>query len=175
MTADAFTEWAMAQPSGRYELHAGLVVEMAAERAGHNRAKRAADRALTAAIDAAGVSCEVFADGMAVRIDDGAQYEPDAAVRCGPPLDADATVYDDPVIVVEVVSPSTRGLDTGGKLAGYFRLPSLRHYLVLDPERRAVVHHRRGEDGAIATAILGEGTLTLDPPGIALDLGTLFR
>jgi Uma2 family endonuclease len=65
MTADAFTEWAMAQPSGRYELHAGFVVEMAAERAGHSRVKGAVYRALGDAIAAGGVPCEAFPDGMA--------------------------------------------------------------------------------------------------------------
>ncbi len=174
MTADAFTAWVMNQPGGRFELSGGVVVAMAPERAAHGRAKGAAYRALGDAVAAAGVPCEVFTDGMAVRIDDATQYEPDAAVRCGAPLDGDAVVYDDPVIVVEVVSPSSRSLDTGAKLAGYFRLASLRHYLVIDPDRRTLVHHRRTGDGSIVTAIVAEGTLALDPPGIRLNLGGLF-
>lgn len=174
MTADAFTTWAMDQTSGRFELSGGVVVAMAPERAAHGRAKGSAYRALCDAVAAAGAPCEVFTDGMAVRIDDATQYEPDAAVRCGTALDGDAVVYDDPVIVVEVVSPSSRSLDTGAKLAGYFRLASLRHYLVIDPDRRTIVHHRRADDGAIATAIIGDGALALDPPGIVLDLGAVF-
>ncbi len=38
-----------------------------------------------------------------------------------------------PLIVVEVLSPSTQSFDLGGKLQGYFALPSLRHYIILDP------------------------------------------
>jgi Uma2 family endonuclease len=174
MTADAFTAWALEQPSGRFELAHGIIVAMAPERSSHALVKGAAYRALSAAADARGGGCVVYPDGMAVRIDDMTQYEPDAAVRCGGPLDADAVVYDDPVIVVEVTSPSTRAVDTGAKLVGYFRLPSLRHYLVVDVERRAVVHHRRGEDGAISTRILAGGTLSLDPPGFEVDLAHLF-
>lgn len=174
MTADDFTVWAMAQPSGRYELSGGVVVAMAPERAAHSRVKGSAYRALGDAVAAAGAPCEVFTDGMAVRIDDATQYEPDAAVRCGAALDGDAVIYDDPLIVVEVASPSSRSLDTGAKLAGYFRLASLRHYLVIDPDRRTVVHHRRADDGSILTAIMGDGTLAFDPPGIRVDLGGLF-
>jgi Uma2 family endonuclease len=174
MTADDFTAWAADQPGGRYELSGGVIVAMAPERAAHGRTKGSAYRALGDAVAAVGAPCEVFTDGMAVRIDDLTQYEPDAAVRCGAPLDGDALVYDDPVIVVEVVSPSSRSLDTGAKLAGYFRLASLRHYLVIDPDRRTVVHHRRAADGSILTAIMGEGVIELDPPGIAFDIGALF-
>jgi Uma2 family endonuclease len=78
------------------------------------------------------------------------------------------------VIVLEVVSPSSRGIDTGAKLAGYFRLPSVRHYLVLDAEARAVVHHRRDASGSIATAILHDGALALHPPAVVIEVKELF-
>jgi hypothetical protein len=57
---------------------------------------------------------------------------------------------------------------------GYFRIPSVRHYLVLDTEARAVVHHRRGDRGGIETRILRDGGLALDPPGIEIALADLF-
>jgi Uma2 family endonuclease len=87
-------------------------------------------------------------------VNDRTVYEPDALVRCGPPLPADAIEVADPVIVVEVVSPSSRGIDCGVKLAGYFALPSLRHYLIVDTGTRVVIHHRRGEDGRIGVGIV---------------------
>ena len=80
----------------------------------------------------------------------------------------------DPIVVVEVVSPSSGGVDTGAKLAGYFRLPSLRHYLIVNIAARAVTHHRRDEDGMIATRILREGRLQLDPPGLDVEVKSLF-
>src|SRR3954451_18212623 len=49
---------------------------------------------------------EVFPDGMAVRIDSSTVHEPDVLVRRGPPLDDDSLVVTDPIILVEVVSPS---------------------------------------------------------------------
>ena len=172
MTADAFEAWlAEAAPPGRHELSAGRVVAMAPERVGHNRAKTAAFDALRAA--ALDLPCEALADGMAVRIDATTQREPDAALRCGPPLPADATRYDDPVILVEVTSPSTAQTDFAAKLVDYARIPSLAHYLIIDTERRVAIHHRRTPDG-FATAIVPGGTLALDPPGLALDLDAML-
>jgi Uma2 family endonuclease len=111
---------------------------------------------------------------MTVMISEATVYEPDAVLRCGPPLPADAISMADPMVLVEVLSPATQARDTGDKLADYFRLPSVRHYLILRPGRNIAIHHARAADGAIATRILHEGCLTLDPPGITLDLADLF-
>ena len=78
------------------------------------------------------------------------------------------------MIVVEVLSPSTRHVDASAKLAGYFRIPSVQHYLIADLENRLVIHHARGEGDTLATKLIREGTLWLDPPGIELTVGELF-
>lgn len=169
MTADEFIAWAMQQPEGqRYELVAGEVVGMAPERAGHARGKGRIFEALSQAIRASGLPCEAFPDGMSVRTDATTVYEPDALVRCGPPLDEDAIEVPDPLIIVEVVSPSSVKRDSGSKLEGYFRLPSVRHYLVVTLRNGAVVHHHRDDAGTITTRIIRDGTIRLDPPGIEL-------
>src|SRR5689334_16535771 len=129
MTSAEFVGWAMRQPSGRYELVDGEVVAMSPERSGHNRVKGNVYAAFRAAIAAAGLECQAFTDGMAVEIDDRHTYEPDAMVRCGQPLDDEAVVVRDPLVLVEVVSRSSAGTDAGKKLVDYFRLPSVRHYL----------------------------------------------
>lgn len=166
MTADEFIPWAMDQGRDRYELDAGRVVAMAPERAVHAEAKLAATVALHAAVRAAGLDCWTFADGMAVRIDEGTVYEPDASVRCGARLPPDATEFSDPVVVVEVVSPSSKSIDSGRKLREYFRLPSVAHYLVIVTDTRVVIHHRRTGPDAIETRVMPGGTLVLDPPGL---------
>jgi Uma2 family endonuclease len=112
--------------------------------------------------------------GMAVRIDERTMYVPDALVRCGQPLPGDAIEVLDPVGVVEVVSPAALGVDSGAKLAGYFSLPSVRHYLVSDADAHVLTHHRRDEDGGIATRILQDGRLRLDPPGLDVTIESLF-
>ena len=79
-----------------------------------------------------------------------------------------------PVIVVEVLSEGTEARDHGVKLAGYFSLPSLAQYLILDPERRTAIHHKRGQGEVIETRNLTSGSLRLDPPGPELAVAELF-
>jgi Uma2 family endonuclease len=175
MSADDFLAWAIEQPRRpRYELVAGELVMMAPERAAHARVKAAVWRALDNALRAVGLPCEAFPDGMAVRIDDDTVYEPDALVRCGEPLADDEIKVTDPVVVVEVLSPSSRGRDTGAKLEDYFRLPSVRHYLIVKTENRTIVHHHRLVDGTIQTKIARSADLILDPPGVSINVEALF-
>lgn len=176
MTADEFIAWAMEQPEGqRYELVAGEIVGMAPERAGHSRTKGLVYRQLQDGLAAANLPCEAFPDGMSVEIDEATVYEPDALVRCGPPLPDEAVKVPDPLIIVEVLSPSTRARDAGAKLADYFKLPSLRHYLIVDTKTRTVIHHRREAEGAeVRTRILRAGAIELDPPGFAVAVEAFF-
>ncbi len=174
MTVDQFIDWASAQERGRYELLDGEIVAMSPERLGHARIKARAWQALDRAIAARGLNCEALPDGLTVPIDDATSFEPDALVRCGDPLDPEATTVPDPVIVVEVISPGSRGIDTNLKLQAYFSLASVAHYLVLEPKRRALIHYRRDADDAPSVRIYHEGMLALDPPGIELDVASCF-
>jgi Uma2 family endonuclease len=175
MTSDQFIDWATHQPCGRFELVAGEVVAMSPERTSHTKVKLDVAIALRQAIATAGLPCEAYTDGTTVKVDDHHTYEPDALVRCGGPLDDDPVVIPDPLILVEVVSRSSAGTDSGAKLANYFRLPTVRHYLIVEPSRRTVIHHRRAEDGEIATRIVGEGALRLEPPGIEVEVERFFE
>ncbi|MGQ0671617.1 MAG: Uma2 family endonuclease [Hyphomicrobium sp.] len=174
MTADEFVAWAARQDLGRFELIDGLVVEMNAERSIHARVKRRAANALDAALLRSGLVGEVFGDGMAVRISDRIVHEPDALVRLGPPLDDDATVVTDPVVVVEVLSPSTGPVDTNAKLINYFSLPSVEHYLVVNTSKRLIQYFRRDASGSTIMTIVSEGELYLDPPGLKMKIEEVF-
>ena len=172
MTADEFIPWAMNQPR-RYELVSGGVVAMSPERAGHARTKALVWRSLSDALRERALLCEAFSDGMSVRVDTRTVYEPDALVRGGEPVDDAAVEINDPIIVVEVVSPSSRSVDVGAKLDDYFRLSSVRHYLIVKTKNRTVIHERKS-DGRIETRIVRSGTLVMDPPGIAVEVEGFF-
>ena len=108
MTVDQFLAWLDDGPEGaRYELVAGVVVAMAPERVAHARRKAAVWVALQEAIASAGLPCEALPDGMTIKIDEHTAYEPDAVVHCGDRLPDDALLVPEPVIVVEVLSPTT--------------------------------------------------------------------
>ena len=173
MNVDEYLAWAQEHP-GRYELSDGEVVAMSPEGAGHAAVKYAVQTALLAGIRARGLPCHMLPDGMTVRIDETTAYEPDALVYCGAKLSASDIEVQAPIIVVEVLSPSTRRIDASAKLAGYFRVPSVAHYLIVDPTRPSVIHHARGEGGTILTRIVTEGRIVLDPPGLELALSEIY-
>ena len=173
MTREAYYPWAL-EHGGRYERIDGVVVAMAPERVGHSRVKGNIYALLRTAVRAAGLSCEVFPDGPAVMVDDS-DYQPDCIVRCGDDvLTGDVPAVPDPLIIVEVLSPTTARYDRTHKLREYFRLPSVRNYLIVWPETSRLVHHRRAETGEVATLTHTSGSITLDPPGISLRVDYLY-
>jgi Uma2 family endonuclease len=171
MTVQEYLAWADSQAERpRTELINGQIVAMSPERVAHNRIKTRVYVALARAMSVADLEGEVLTDGITVPIDAHTAYEPDALVYLGPLLPGDQLSAPAPVIVVEVLSPTTAHHDTSAKLIGYFKLPSVQHYLVIDPKARTVTHHARGEMPVIFT----EGAMTLDPPGLALTIGDLL-
>lgn len=175
MTVDDFLAWAEAQPEApRAELINGQIVMMASERLVHTLVKGEVYVALRQAMAKAGVVGQVFTDGPTVPIDTFTSYEPDALVRCGTPLPGSGMTVTDPVIVVEVISPTSAHSDTSAKLIGYFRLPSVQHYLVIDPDARSITHHARAADGNVLANTLTTGPLRLDPPGLVVEVADLL-
>lgn len=165
INAAEFLAWAQSQEKGRYELFRGETFAMAPERAEHVAAKARIWRALADAIARVQAPCEAFVDGLGVKIDDHTVYEPDALVNCGDAVPADSLLAPMPVVIVEAISPSSRSFDKNSKLSDYFRLASVKHYLVIDLSRRLILHYRRQAD-QIVVGIVKEGRMTLDPPGL---------
>jgi Uma2 family endonuclease len=175
MTIPAFLAWCEQQERGRYELVDGEVVVAAPERAAQVTAKARIWRALAESITLAGASCEAFVSGLGVAVDMRTVYAPDALVDRSERLPDEAMLAPAPVVIVEILSSSARGVDKSVKLAGYFKLASLVHYLVVDLDRRTVLHYRRqGADEPILLRIVTEGAIRLDPPGLDLTLTEIF-
>ena len=171
MTVDEYLAWSEIQTERwRTELINGQVVAMAPERVAHNRIKGAVYLALRGAVATAKLPCEVMTDGVTVRIDEHTAYEPDALLYCGERLPGNTMIVPNPMIIVEVLSPTTAHSDTSAKLIGYFKLPSVSHYLIVDPDARTVTHYSRSG----TPDILGGGALRLDPPGLDLNVEDLL-
>lgn len=172
LTREEFHRWAEGQ-TGRFERVAGEPVAMSPKRAQHVRLRSRVWAALDRAIRDAGLDCEALADGMTIEIDAETDYEPDALVNCGPKVDPDATAATNPVVVVEVLSPSTQSVDSGEKLADYFRVPSIQHYLVVRVRREGIIHYWRMDDEIVSNTV-DLGVIRLDPPGIVFDVAEVY-
>lgn len=180
MSVDEFLAWAGGRPE-RWELFDGAPAAMSPERVIHGDAKYRVARGLDAAIAKAGIQCRFVLDSAAVRIDARNCFQPDALVYCGDPVAPDALEIPEPVIVVEVLSPGNAMTDFRDKFLGYFRVPSIAHYLIVDPDKRLVIWHARSDGGtaagegvSIMTRIVADGALLLRPPGVELAVRELF-
>jgi len=146
---------------------------MAPERVEHNDRKMLTWLALRRAVREAGAPCHVVGDGMTVEVADS-DYEPDAILYFGERLIAGSTVVPHPLVVVEVLSPTTSATDRAWKLREYFRLPSVRHYLIVWADRHQIVHHRRDDAGTIVTTVLTDGEIRLVPAGISVAVAEIY-
>ncbi len=175
MTVDAFLAWWEDQATdARYELIGGEIVAMSPERTGHMERKFAVAVALTEAIKRVGQDCWALPDGATVIVDEHTAFEPDALVYCGPKVPSDTVVIPNPIVVVEVLSPSTRHIDLSLKLTGYFKVPSIRHYLIINADETSVIHHRRAGDETVMTRFITDGVITLDPPGLEITIESIY-
>ena len=74
----------------------------------------------------------------------------------------------DKIVAVIFAGPLT------AKLAGYFRLTTVIHYLIVDPDQPLIIHHARSNADSILTRIVREGMLVLGPPGLDLALADVY-
>ena len=175
MRREEFYLWAESQSRGRFERVRGEVVAMSPERWEHALVKFNVLKAIEKALAAAGSQCVAVPDGMTVEVDDDTDFEPDAAIHCGAPIPRKSVSIPNPVVVVEVISPSSVRVDTQVKREMYFRVPSIQHYLVVRADRREVTHYARGDDDqAVPMATLSEGPLVLSPPGITVEVADFY-
>lgn len=171
MDRASFLAWAEAQPRGRFERVAGEVIRTPPERVEHVSLKSQIWLALYQALRG-NSGYHAYNDGMTVSIDQDTDFEPDVSVNAGPKLAKGELVLSNPVIVVEVLSPSSHRADIAVKQEKYLGVPSIEHYLVFRTDRQEVIHWRRGGAGP---QIRTEGALPLDPPGIAINIDDIYR
>ena len=93
-----------------------------------------------------GRGCEVLTHSMRVRaIPRDTYFYPDVVVVCGEPEFED-DVFDtllNPILIVEVLSPSTEAYDRGEKFTRYKHIASLQEYVLVSQDKVSVEHHRR--------------------------------
>lgn len=173
MTAEEFLDWSLTQPL-RYELVDGMPMAMAGAKRRHDRIVMKLHSLLDQRL--AGHRCLPFTADTAVRIPSGNIRRPDAGIDCGT-YDDEAMSADAPLLVVEVLSPSTRDFDMFGKLDEYKTVPSLRHIILIDPDTPQAYHWSRAEDLTWRHTLLEglDAAITIPDIPCTLDLATLYE
>lgn len=172
LTVSEFIDWADAQSDGhRYELLNGEIVAQAATVKRHSRVAKG----MEAALDSVLPDCETVREAGVLSGNDASDaLEADLAVYCEE-MPGDDTRYDgSPVIIVEILSPSTARYDMGEKRASYQKIESLQHYLIVHPEERFVLIHSAGpaRDWSIVRAARED--FALEPPGVIVPFEMIF-
>ncbi|SJM93824.1 conserved hypothetical protein [Crenothrix polyspora] len=133
-----------------YRLHADPITNMAGASDAHVKVTGNAHYALKTHLR--GSPCSLYMADMRVKVDskDKAWFYPDVMVTCDPEDRQRNTMKQSPILVIEVLSPSTQDYDRGGKFAVYRLLPSLREYMLIDPTQYLIEvfrlnEHRRWE------------------------------
>jgi len=173
MTVAEFFDWEPGDEE-RYELVDGRPVKMTGARRRHDRIVMNIHRELS--IGLRGSRCIPFSPDTAVLIPNGNVRRPDAGVDCG--RDDDNLMHADlPRLVIEVLSPSTPKSDLGEKLAEYKTIDSLRHILLIDPDKPEVSHWSRDHAGAWQHQMRENLSATIevaDPP-LSPSLSEIYR
>ncbi len=130
----------------KLEYFNGEIYLMAGGSADHNRISRNVLKLFDAALG--GSPCEAFGSDMRVSTPSGLYTYTDASIVCGPKVSGASETISNTIVIVEVLSDSTRNYDRGEKFELYRSIPALRHYLLIEQAFRHVEHRRLRTDGS---------------------------
>lgn len=164
----------------RHELRPyGRIVEMTGGTTNHSRIAGNTNAAFRARIDPE--RCEVFGSDLRVKSRASTLYfYPDVTVVCGEPDIArwgrtESVI--NPLVIVEVLSPTTEVFDRGGKLYEYIKIESLRAYVLIEQHKPRVDAFQRSESGEWQlTFVEGiDATLSIECLRASVPLTEIYR
>ena len=176
LTVAEYDRFVEAQADDRaWELVEGELVMMSNPTENHEQIAGNVGAPLKLAMDAVG--CRSYQGGMRVQRSSDSRgrdkTRPDIVVRCGPRQNQ--TYLTDPLVVVEVLSPSTMDHDRGGKLKFYKSLPTLRHIALIYQDQMRVEHYERTDEGwRLEVLVSPDAILELDAVGFEIDLDRVY-
>ena len=120
--------------------------------------------------------CEPFFGDIKVRVTKKVFYYPDLLVSCEEHPES-AYFRNHPILIIEVVSPSTEHIDRREKLLFYQQMPSVLEYVIVDQKKMNVEVHRRQDDGRWITYYFNESDDEVEfrSVGLILLLPEIYR
>ena len=123
--------------------------------------------------------CETYVSDIRVRVNRTGLYTyPDVVVACGPILFEDGHVDTllNPVVIIEVLSPSTEAYDRGEKFAHYRRLDSLQEYVLVSQDRVRIERYvRQGEQWVLSERSAADDVLEIAAIGCRVSLADIYE
>ncbi len=158
----------------KHEFFQGEVFAMSGARPVHNRVATNTLGELVALLK--GKPCGAFNSDQRIFIPATGLYTyTDGGVTCGAwQIHSDGMCLLNPVLLFEVLSPSTREYDMGAKRQHYEQIPSLRHLLLIDCPDRRVWHHYRQSSGLWSWREIASGLIDLGDLGGSVRVEALY-
>ena len=170
MSLDEFLAWEREQPE-RHEFDGFVITAMTGASIAHVKITMNLAFALRQGLR--GTGCRPFASDAKVIAAGSVRY-PDIAVTCQPIADR-GDIVPEPVVIVEVLSPSTARVDRGRKKLDYFATPSIRQYAIVEQDERLVDLYTRTDAGWVNEVITGDAVLNLLSIGVELPLDAIYE
>ena len=171
MTLAEFLEWEERQPL-RYEFDGVGPVAMTGGTAGH--AVVQGNLAIAVGGRLGGKACRFYGSDLKFQVAEGHVRYPDGMVVCRP-VDRTATVVYDPVIVFEVLSPSTGRDDRIVKAREYQATPSVQRYVMLEQDAVGATVYARSGDAWTHEILVADSILVLPEIAVSLPLAELYE
>lgn len=173
-TTEEFLTWAETQDE-RYEFDGNTPVAMTG--GSYNHAQIKANITFVLRTKLKGTGCRSWLDGLAVPTIKGKIRFPDTLIICNPPSDFKSRIAPNPVIVFEIVSPSTVHEDHHVKLLEYAAVASIRAYIIIESASvKVTARHRASphDEWRLAVHTAGD-TLPLAAAGIEITVDSLYE
>ena len=156
----------------RHEYVAGNIFAMAGGSRAHNRIAINLVKALDTHLGGSG--CEVFINDVKTRVEAAdAVYYPDLVVTCAKD-DRDKYMVEKATLVIEILSPTTEGVDRREKAMNYALIDTLQEYIIVGQEIRRVEILRRSQNWE-REVIEGDGVLRFESVGLEIPLAEIYR
>ena len=162
----------------RNEYYRGEIFAMSGGTANHNRIAGNIFGELYSKL--ANGPCEAFISDLRILVERAELYTyPDVAVVCGPLkfVEGRTDTITNPIVIVEVLSPSTESYDRGKKFEFYRGLDTLRDYVLIDQDRLYVEHFSHAGDRQWMLRVFDDAAdvLDLESIGVQIALSTIYQ
>lgn len=173
-TAADYLRWEAEQPE-KHEYVRGETFAMGGASRRHVTISGNVFAALDAALE--GTPCRTYMADMKLQAAaDDAYFYPDVLVTCDPDDHKADQFMRSPTLVIEVLSPATAAYDRGDKFAAYRRIPSLKEFVLIDPDRPRIEHYRRTQaDRWELQEIAPDQPLLLPSLDVSIPWARMFR
>jgi len=121
-----------------------------------------------------GKPCQFYGSDLKIQVAGDHIRYPDGMVVCSPGA-PDARVVPDPVVIFEVLSPSTSAIDRIVKAREYQATPSVKRYVMIEQDRIAATVHARAESGWSVLVLKDNDTLVMPEIGLEVPLAELYE